>query len=83
MPEFDDHPRLLPPNYRINHRFFLWPVRVAGVYRQLEWVPIVQRFHLTPATEVRADRYLWVDVGYLDEVLPSLKPAPFAEVDHA
>jgi hypothetical protein len=81
MPDFDDHPRLVPEGYRVRHRFFWRPVSVAGRLRWCQWVPIVQQLYRYSGLSHNYDSN-WHDVGYLDEVLPTLKPEPFAEIDH-
>lgn len=57
---------LLPAGYRIRYRFFWGPVRVAGQYRFLESVPIVQR--LIGDDGDAAFDHNWHDVGFLDEL---------------
>jgi hypothetical protein len=69
----DDNPFVLPDGYRIRYRFFLMPIEVAGTFRWLEYVPVVQMFvggrH---GANSRCDEN-WHDVGFLDDVLDAIR----------
>jgi hypothetical protein len=76
--DLDRHPAVVPAGYRIRYRFFWLPIRVAGEYRWLEHVPIVQRYIGVEGNTCWDN--LWHDVAYYDEVIADLrKPDPFPE----
>ncbi len=76
--DLDRHPAVVPEGYRIRYRFFWWPIEVAGVYRWLEHVPIVQRY--TGASGYTDDDGYWQDVSFWDEIMADIrKPAPLEE----
>lgn len=76
----------LPPGYRVRLRWVFLPIEIAGRYRRMETVRVVQRYEGTrwedgsPAS-ANLDGY-WQDVGFWEEVYPTLTKAvnDFAEL---
>lgn len=79
MIDLKDNPLVLPEGHRIVYRYFRRPVRIAGELRQRETVRVIQR--LDRCYRYPLTRREWVDIGFYDEVFPSLAKVPLHPAD--
>jgi hypothetical protein len=70
MTAWQDHPLVLPENYRVVFRWF-WHVRVQGRHHWCESLRVLQRINRKPGWETQED---WVDLGFWDEFFPTKGP---------
>jgi hypothetical protein len=64
---------VLPEGYRFRLVWIGWgKTMVAGRMVRREWIRVVQRLRYTEETASLYESWDWEDVGYWDEVFPSL-----------